>query len=225
MLINRQISPVKRSKSAARQAYDRMSGYYDMLAGSSETPLMQEGLEMMGVKPGETVLEIGCGTGKGLEQLSRQVGPSGEVHGVDLSTGMLKQSRAHLARAGAGAKLCLVEADGSRLPYRDGCFMAVFLSFTLELFDTPEIPVVLEACRRVLRPGGRIGVVSMYNPAQLNWIVRLYEWLHARMPAYVDCRPILAGEMLKLAGFTVRDERIKSMWGLPVELVVAEKQQ
>jgi ubiquinone/menaquinone biosynthesis C-methylase UbiE len=200
-----------------------MSGYYDLLAGSSETPLMREGLEMLGIQPGEVVLEIGCGTGKALAELAGQVGESGSVNGIDLSSGMLEQSRARIAKAGSGKKLFFIQADGSQLPYQNASFTAIFISFTLELFDTPEIPIVLAECRRVLKPAGRIGVVSMYNPAHPSWMVRLYEWFHEKMPAYVDCRPILAGEMLTQAGFRLRSQQSKDMWGLPVELVVAER--
>ena len=165
-----QISRVNRSKSAARTAYNRMSRFYDRLTGSSETPIMRQGLKMLAVDRAESVLEIGCGTGKALAEMCAQVGASGGVHGIDLSPGMLRQAHERLAKAGMLHQVTLLEGDGARLPYRSACFSTVFLSFTLELFDTPEIPLVLAECRRVLMPGGRLGVVSMLKtvPSQLD---------------------------------------------------------
>ncbi|MFZ0532240.1 MAG: hypothetical protein WAM09_03595, partial [Anaerolineales bacterium] len=58
-----QISRVERSKSAARRAYNRMSRIYDLLAGSSEAQFIHLGLDMLAVRAGETILEIGSGTG------------------------------------------------------------------------------------------------------------------------------------------------------------------
>jgi hypothetical protein len=61
-----EISRVSRSKAAARASYDRMSSWYDWMAGSSEKAFTDLGLELLCVKPGEHVLEIGCGTGQSL---------------------------------------------------------------------------------------------------------------------------------------------------------------
>ncbi len=218
-----QISPVNRSKSTARKGYDRLSCAYDLLAGASETPLMRAGLEMMAVGEAESVLEIGCGTGKGLVELSKKVGDPGHVYGIDLSLGMLRQAQARSAKAGLRKRVTLVEGDGAELPYRSASFTAVFLSFTLELFDTPEIRLVLAECWRVLVPGGRLGVVSMLHTEHPSWVVRLYEWFHTHLPTYVDCRPIEAHLMIQAAGFRTENMHRRSMWGLPVELVIAKK--
>jgi ubiquinone/menaquinone biosynthesis C-methylase UbiE len=218
-----QISPVTRSKRTAQIAYNRMSRIYDLLAGSSETPLMRAGLELLAVNEAETVLEIGCGTGKGLVEITNKVGATGQVHGIDLSAGMLRQVQTTLVKAGQRKRAALVEGDGARLPYQNASFTAIFLSFTLELFDTPEIPLVLAECRRILVPGGRLGVVSMLKTAQPSRTARLYEWFHTHIPAYVDCRPIEAHSMIQAAGFTLVKHECKSMWGLPVALALAKK--
>jgi ubiquinone/menaquinone biosynthesis C-methylase UbiE len=218
-----QISPVNRSKSAAREAYDRMSSVYDLLAGSSETPLMRRGLEMLAVGEGESVLEIGCGTGKAQVELCNRVGAAGRLFGIDLSPGMLQQTRDHLEKAGLRNRVTLLESDGAHLPFQSACFTSIFLSFTLELFDTPEIPLVLAECWRVLLSGGRLGVVSMQKTDSPSWIVRLYEWFHAHLPAYVDCRPIEAHAMVQAAGFNLEKRETRSMWGLPVDIICGKK--
>ena len=173
-----QISRVSRNKHAAKVTYDRLSPIYDGLAGSSETQFMHQGLEMLGMNTGETVLEIGCGTGKAQVELCHQVGDPGKVYAIDLSRGMLQKSRSRLASAGLQQQVSLLEGDGSCLPYRNGSFNAVFICFTLELFDTPEIPLVLQECWRVLQPDGLLGVVCMLKTEKPGKIVRLYEWFH-----------------------------------------------
>jgi len=218
-----QISRVKRSKNSAKVAYDRLSHIYDGLAGSSETQFMHLGLDMLAITPGETILEIGCGTGKALVELSHQTGTSGKVTAIDLSRGMLRKTSQRLAKAGLGQRVSLLEGDGASLPYKSGTFNAVFICFTLELFDTPEIPLVLAECRRMLIPKGRLGVVAMLKSEQPGWIERLYEWLHDKLPTYVDCRPIDAQAMIQQAGFSLEKCQSKSMWGLPVEQLVARR--
>jgi ubiquinone/menaquinone biosynthesis C-methylase UbiE len=219
-----QISRVRRTKDAARAAYDRLSRSYDLLAGSSETQFMRLGLELLDARAGETILEIGSGTGKALVELCFKVGKQGSVHGMDLSTGMLRVARKRLAGASLPGEVCLLVGDGAKLPYKDECFSAVFMSFTLELFDTPEIPAVLSECRRVLQGGGRLGVVSMLKSEHPGLMERVYEWAHEKLPAYADCRPIDAQGVIQAAGFTLEKREVRNMWGLPVEVVVARKE-
>jgi len=215
-----QISRVKRSKSAARRAYNRLSRVYDLLAGSSEAQFVHLGLEMLAVEAGDTVLEIGCGTGKAAWELCHH---TERVYGLDLAPGMLQVAYERLAKDDLEFRVHLLCGDGAALPYPNLSFSALFMSFTLELFDTPEIPLVLAECQRVLKPGGRLGVVAMLKTVHPRWIIRLYEWFHDHFPTYVDCRPIYAQGMIQAVGFKLEKRLVRSMWGLPVELVMASK--
>jgi demethylmenaquinone methyltransferase/2-methoxy-6-polyprenyl-1,4-benzoquinol methylase len=210
------VAPINRPRSAAGPAYDRLSGSYDLFAGRFERRLTQRAVALLAPPPAAAALDIGCGTGWGLTALRRAVGSGGHVLGLDLSAGML-----HRARRRATADLC--QGDGALLPLADGCIDAVLLSFTLELFSRSDIPVVLAACRRVLRPGGRIGVVALSRARGATPAVWLYEQAHKRWPVLVDCRPIHAAQALVVAGFTVQRLQTPRLWGLPVELIIAAK--
>lgn len=218
------IQRVKRSKEAARRSYNRLSRWYDALSGGSERKYRQWGLEKLSARPGERILEIGSGTGHCLVALAKAVGPTGAVIGVDISDGMLAIARKRLEQAGLAEYADLRLGDAARLEFlAPGSLDGIFMSFTLELFDTPEIPCVLQECRRVLRPGGRLAVVSMTRSDPPGMAVRLYEWFHEHLPEYADCRPIFARQSIEEERFAVEDASLSSMWGLPVEVILARK--
>ena len=62
------------------------------------------------------------------------------------------------------------------------------MSFTLELFAADEIPLVLAACKWLLKDCGRIAIVSMAQSDKTSLMTRLYEWAHIHWESYVDCR-------------------------------------
>ena len=219
-----EIAPVPRTTEEAKATYDRLSKYYDALATSSEGRYIDLGLEMLDIQEGEEVLEIGFGTGYATLQLARSVGQAGKVYGLDISEGMYRQTQDRLAEAGLLARAELKVGDAQQIPFPGASMDAVFMSFTLELFDTPQIPVVLDECRRVLRKGGRLCVVSLSKDQGLGVVGRLYEWLHMQFPRYLDCRPIPVQDLLWEAGFALADVRQTSMWGLPVATVLARVQ-
>jgi demethylmenaquinone methyltransferase/2-methoxy-6-polyprenyl-1,4-benzoquinol methylase len=53
--------------------------------------------------------------------------------------------------------------------------------------------------------------------------ITLYEWAHHILPKYIDCRPVFLTEILEAFAFRIIDSRIVTMWGLPVEIVLASK--
>lgn len=216
------ISPVTRTKNEARANYNRLSRWYDWIAGS-EARYRQIGLKVLNLQPGERVLEIGFGTGSCLQDFAQQTGPQGFVYGIDLSDGMAVVAGNRLTEAGLANRVALTLGDALHAPFDGGCFDAIFMSFTLELFDTPEIPLVLRQCSRILRPDGRLGVVTMVKTGQPNFAERAYEWFHARMPVAVDCRPILAQAALQDADFEIAQTISEKMWGLPVEIILGMK--
>ena len=156
---------VNRSKESARQSYNRLSRWYDLIAGSTEKKYRDWGLEKLSAQPGEKILEIGFGTGHCLVALAKAVWPSGRVIGLDISDGMLAIARERLREQGLSDRVDLHLGDAANLSFIEASSLdGVFMSFTLELFDNPEIPRVLQECHRVLKPGGRVCILEITRP-------------------------------------------------------------
>jgi demethylmenaquinone methyltransferase/2-methoxy-6-polyprenyl-1,4-benzoquinol methylase len=216
------VSRVLQSRSERRAFYNKISSVYDLLAERNEAPVRQAGVRMLNAHPGENILEIGFGTGHCLVTLARAVGPTGKAFGIDLSDEMLKITKERLQQEGLAARADLTYGDAIALPYPPDTMDAIFMSFTLELFDTPETPTVLAECRRVLRLGGRIVVVGMSKEDESGVVLGVFEWLHQHFPNYLDCRPIFVRKALEAAGFETMCIEKRRMW-VPVEIVLAIK--
>jgi len=217
------MGPAGSATPTTQRFYDRLSRVYNLLADRGEHASREAGLALLAAHPGEAVLEIGCGTGHALVVLARAVGPAGHVVGIDLSAGMLTVARRRVAEAGVADRVALDLGDARALPYADAAFAAAFLSFTLEIFAPPGLGRVLAEIRRVLRPGGRLGVVSLDGAGGPGTVVELYRWLHRHFPHFVDCQPIDVRGHLAAAGFAVQATRELSIWGLPVLAAVASQ--
>jgi len=204
---------VFRPKEQARKSYNTLSRWYDLFT-SSEKKFTNLGIQMLDVHTNEIVLEIGCGTGYALLEF---VNKCSKVIAIDLSEKMLKVAQRKIQNKKVG----LCQADGLSLPFPDGQIDCVFISFTLELFDTPEIPKVLGEIHRVLKKSGKLGVVSLAK--QDITAIHIYEWFHRSMPVLVDCRPIYANNLVSQAGYNIQQSRVTRMWGLPVDILVAKK--
>ncbi len=213
-----EVLPVQTSRSEAQRTYGRLSRFYDLTEGLLETKVKRRALRLAAATPGETVLEIGPGTGWALQRLSRSVGREGLVCGVEIAPAMLAVAAARLRPRHALFAL----GDAAALPIGAERFDLAFMSFVLELMPTEEIATVLAEVMRVLRPGGRLVDVSLSRESP-NFATKIYEWGHKRLPHLLDCRPIYARRSLEAAGFEVVEARRSSILGLPVEIVMGHK--
>ena len=109
-------------------------------------------LERAGLRPGERVLEIGPGAGWITEQAVERLGADGRLVCLDLQIAMLRKVRSRLGARTPG----LVQASGSRLPFRDGAFDRAFLIHVLG--EIPDRPAAVAELHRVIRPGGELAV-------------------------------------------------------------------
>ncbi len=207
-------------RNETRSFYNRISHIYDALSEWSEAPMRDKGLRLLAPRPGETHLEIGFGTGGCLLKLAEAAGRNGAVHGLDLSDEMARRAWQRVQKEASERRIAIVLGDAAQLPYRSDLFDAIFMSFTLELFEADQRQAALRECRRVLRKGGRLGVVSMTDEGDYHRTVEVLEWIHERFPQVLDCRPIPVRKCLESAGFAVREAEITKHW-VPVECVRA----
>lgn len=207
----------------AQNNYDRLSRWYDCISGRQERCCASAGLHRLEMQAGEKVLEIGVGTGHAIVQMAQLVGEDGDVHGVDISSGMLRMARKRIQKAMLTHRVRLYLGDAERLPFENEQFNAVFMSFTLELFGATKRVQVLKECKRVLQKSGRMVVVSMSKEGEHGWLYRLYQWAHYRFPHTFDCRPIPVQTVLRNAGFEIREAEVSCLWSLPVETVLARR--
>ncbi|MBO2518160.1 MAG: class I SAM-dependent methyltransferase [Firmicutes bacterium] len=122
--------------------------------------------KLAGFQPGERVLDVCCGTGDLTFLAAREVGPRGEVVGLDFSAGMLEVARQKTAALGPAqaelASIHWVEGDALALPFPDGSFDRVVTSFGMR--NVADVARAFQEMARVVRPGGWVVCLELSHP-------------------------------------------------------------
>lgn len=136
--------------------------YYDLLAWllswGHERAWRERMVALARLRPGESVLDVGCGTGTLAITAKRRVGDAGRVTGIDASPEMLERAARKARRAGAEVALQLAPVES--LPFPDGSFDVVLSTLMMHHLPRATREQAAREIRRVLKPGGRVLVVD-----------------------------------------------------------------
>jgi len=132
--------------------YTLVARIYDLRIGLF-MPGRKAALEALRPQPGDTVLDLACGTGLNFSHIIRRIGPEGRIVGVDFTRAMLRQARGRLVRH-RWDSVTLVEGDATRLPLASDSCDAVLCSYAMAII--PDYRRAIGEVVRVLKPGGRL---------------------------------------------------------------------
>ena len=133
-------------------------------------PLGRSAIERLAPAPGESLLDVGCGTGQTSLELARCVGVEGSVLAVDISSPMLRQARADAQAAGL-KKLHFENADAQTYAFAPASVAGIFSRFGVMFFAEPG--AAFANLRVALAPGGRI-VFLCWQAAERNpWVTEI----------------------------------------------------
>jgi ubiquinone/menaquinone biosynthesis C-methylase UbiE len=213
---------VKDPPERVPRMYTRLAPVYEAWARATESKARRRVLELASVRSGEDVLEVATGTGVQLVRLAR-ANPGGRTVGVEISEGMLAQTRRRLEDAGLTAEVEVIEGSGLELPFADQSFDLIVNGYMLDLLPLDDIPRALAEFKRVLRPRGRLVLSNMTKGERRRH--RIWDWAYERgVVVTANCRGVLAAPVLRELDFTGVSREYLSQMLFPTEIVAALKE-
>jgi ubiquinone/menaquinone biosynthesis C-methylase UbiE len=176
----------------------RKARLYNLAVGLLLRGADEGALDLAGVAPGMTVLDVGCGPGILTRAAQRRAGPGGASHGLDASQEMVALAESEAARRDVAARFHLGVAEA--LPFPDGTFDVVLSRLAVHHFPGELKARAFAEMRRVLRPGGRCLILD-FDP-RISWLataVIAHMGMLALM-AEIDTRAYIP--LMQAAGFS-----------------------
>jgi demethylmenaquinone methyltransferase/2-methoxy-6-polyprenyl-1,4-benzoquinol methylase len=161
------------TREEIQHLYRRRASHYDFTAnlyyliGFREWAYRKKAVQALNLNRGDTLVEVGCGTGLNFGLLQKAIGPQGKIIGVDLTDRMLAQARKRIERQG-WSNVELVQADAAAYEFPPGV-AGIISTFALTLI--PEFDQVIQRGAAALASGGRWVVADFKLPE--GWTVRL----------------------------------------------------
>jgi len=206
----------------ALDAYQRWAKYYDLavilyyLAGMRIGRWRQMVMDALALRHGDTVIEIGCGTGLNFARLEQAVGPGGRIIGIDISEAMLDVARARIHRAGwRNVELVRCAAADYRFPDNvDGIFAAGVLTYE------PEFDDVVAHGAKALAPGRRLVVLDYKRPD--GWQRHLAPLFTALGSAFGVSQALMERRIWESVQRHLRNTQMTELYGGFVYIVAGE---
>ena len=130
----------------------------------------RETLSLAGLRPGDSVLDVGCGTGALALEAECVVGPEGTVVGLDVEPAMIEQARRRAGKVQSRVRFELASIE--RIPLADGAFDVAFSTLMVHHLTEAQKRAGFVELARVLKPGGRLVVVDI-NPSRRSILTSL----------------------------------------------------
>ena len=203
-------------KGRVADLYRKIAPSYDLWAWLTESKARNRCLELAAIKDGEHVLEVAVGTGLAFEMIL-EANPSGRNEGIDLTEAMLIRAEKKAAKSGLDNYRLRV-GDAYDLDFPDDSFDVLINNYMFDLLPQKDFRTVLEEFKRVLRPGGRLVMISMTKGER--WYNGLWERIYRINPALLGgCRGVLLLPQLEACGFGQTRREYVSQLTFPSEIV------
>jgi ubiquinone/menaquinone biosynthesis C-methylase UbiE len=158
------------------ETYRKKAKHYDVTSrlypapGYPQRAQRLQAVQALGLRAGDTVIDIACGTGLNFPLLEKAVGPGGRIVGVDLTDAMLAQAQDRIAASG-WSNISLVQADATDFDFPAG--VDAILS-TYALTQVPDCAAVIAHGAAALSAGGRLAVLDLKVPGNTpQWLAQL----------------------------------------------------
>jgi phosphatidylethanolamine/phosphatidyl-N-methylethanolamine N-methyltransferase len=191
------------------RVYEKLAVVYDLIFGPTLHPGRLEAIEKMNIQPGDSVLEVGVGTG-----INLPLYPAGcTITGIDLSTPMLEKARERIIEQGLRNSRVL-EMDAAAMNFPDESFDIVYAPYLISV--VPDPVKVAQEMKRVCRKGGRIVILNHFkshNPVAARFDTLISPLtVHIGFKSDLDLHGFLT--QAQLTPISIEKVNIFNMWTL-----------